>query len=169
MNWDYLHLVTHQFAVVLPIAGVAVGLAGWISGRESLERYGILSLLLAGAFAIPSYITGVAAADVVGQRTFVQPSIVQVHRTWATWASIGLVTSGIFAGFSLAQSGDRGLRRFVLVVGALAALLASLAAFQGGKIVHEREDPAAAVEPGTATAYHPMAPDQIASVPGGDS
>jgi uncharacterized membrane protein len=136
VNWEYLHLVTHPFAIVLPIAGAAVGLAGWVGRREELERYGVISLLLAGIAAIPSYVTGISTADDVAARTFVEPGLVQDHRTWATWAAILLVATGIFAGFSLAQPKDERLRRFVLIVGMLAACLVGYAAYRGGKIVH---------------------------------
>jgi len=136
LNWEYLHLVSHPFAIVLPIVGVAVGLVGWIAGRDELERYGLFSLLIAAVAAIPSYITGVSTADEVAARTFVEPGLVQDHRTWATWAAIMLVTCGIFAAFSIAQPKDQRLRRFVLVVGALAAGLVGYSAFRGGKIVH---------------------------------
>jgi len=144
VNWEYLHLVTHPFAIVLPIVGVAVGLAGWIAGRDELERYGLISLLIAAVAAIPSYITGISTADDVAGRTFVEPGLVQDHRTWATWAAIMLVTCGIFAGFSMAQPKDRRLRRFVLIVGALAAGLVGYSAFRGGKIVHGEDGAGAA-------------------------
>lgn len=139
MNWEYLHLVTHPFAIVLPIVGVAVGLVGWVAGRDELERYGLISLLIAAVAAIPSYVTGISTADDVAARTFVEPGLVQDHRTWATWAAITLVTCGIFAGFSMAQPKDRRLRRFVLIIGALAAGLVGYSAFRGGKIVHGEE------------------------------
>lgn len=144
MNWEYLHLVTHPFAIVLPIVGAAVGLVGWIAGRDELERYGLLSLMIAAVAAIPSYITGISTADDVAGRTFVEPGLVQDHRTWATWAAISLVTCGIFAGFSMAQPKDQRLRRFVLIVGALAAGLVGYSAFRGGKIMHGEDGAAAA-------------------------
>jgi len=84
VNWAYLHLISHPFASVLPIVGAAVGLVGWISRREELERYGVLSILLGGIAALPSYYSGIAAADDVARRTFMAPGIVQTHRTWAT-------------------------------------------------------------------------------------
>jgi len=148
VNWEYLHLVTHPFAIVMPIVGVAVGLVGWIAGRDDLERYGLLSLVIAAVAAVPSYVTGISTADDVAARTFVEPGLVQDHRTWATWAAIALVTCGIFAGFSMAQPKDARLRHFVLIVGALAAALVGYSAFRGGKIVHGEEargDQAAAV------------------------
>lgn len=139
MSWEYVHLVLNPFPIVLSVVGCAVGLAGWAWGREALERYGVLSLLLAGAAALPSYYTGLAAGDVVGRRTFVSASAVDTHQTWATWAAVLLVSVGVFAGFSLWQSRDRRLRRFVIVTGALAAGLTGYAAWLGGQIVHGGE------------------------------
>lgn len=143
MNWEYLHLISHPFAIVLPIAGAAVGLAGWIAGREELERWGVVAVLLGGAAAVPSYFTGIAAADDVAQRIFITPSVVQTHRTWATWAAVALITAAIFAGYSIVQPRERRLRRFVLLVAAAAALLTGFAAFRGGMIEHGPETRAA--------------------------
>jgi len=137
LSWDYLHLVTHPFPIVLATIGMGAGLLGWMLDREGLERYGIISLLIAGALAIPSYGTGLAAADVVAERTFIQPSIVQTHRTWATFAAFALLTCGVFALFSLLQPNDRRLRRFVFVIAVPTVMLTAFAAFRGGKIEHD--------------------------------
>jgi len=142
VNWEYFHLISHPFPIVLSIVGSAVGLLGWATGRESLERYGLVSLLIAAVMAVPSYITGITAGDIVLDRTFVRPGIIQNHRTWATWASICLVTSGIFAVFSMTQPNDARRRRFVLLLGLGAATLTGFASFRGGKIVHGDDAPA---------------------------
>lgn len=136
MNWEYLHLVSHPFAIVLPITGAFVGLAGWLARREELERWGVLAVLLGGIAAVPSYFTGIAAADDVAQRIFVTPSVVQTHRTWATWAAVLLITAAIFAAYSIVQPRERRLRRFVLLVGTAAAVLTGFAAVRGGMIEH---------------------------------
>lgn len=146
MNWEYIHLISHPFAIVLPLVGAVVGLAGWAIGRELLERYGVLSILLGGIAALPSYYSGITAADEVAERTFVAPGVVQDHRTWATWAAVMLATSAIFAGYSMFQPAEKRLRRFVLLAGAGAALLTALAAFRGGLIEHGDE---AADQPST--------------------
>lgn len=145
MNWEYIHLISHPFAIVLPIVGAAVGVGGWIAGRDELERYGVLSILLGGLAAPLSYYSGITVADEVAERTFVSPGVVQDHRTWATWAAVLLVTSAIFAGYSMFQPAEKRLRRFVLVVGAGAALLTALAAFRGGLIEHGADTEEAAV------------------------
>ena len=54
MDWEYIHLISHPFPIVLSIVGSLTGLVGWAAGRESLERYGLVSLLIAGVMAIPS-------------------------------------------------------------------------------------------------------------------
>lgn len=145
MSWEHLHLVTHPFPVVLAAAGVGVGLAGWIAGRESLEDWALKAFLLAGAAAPVAYYTGIAAADTAARRTFVAPSLVQTHRSWATWATILLVTMAIFAAFALWQDRgrpeDRRLRRFVLLIGIGAVGLAAYAAWLGGGIVHRGAGP----------------------------
>jgi uncharacterized membrane protein len=138
-TWEYLHLVAAPFTIVLTLSGALVGLAGWVAGREGGERWGILALLIAGVFAIPAYYTGLTAADVVATRTFVRPSLIQTHRTWATWSAIASVSTAVFAAFSLYQPDDRRLRRFVIGVALAVSVLVSWAAFLGGKIVHGPE------------------------------
>lgn len=138
-TWEYLHIIANPFTVVLTAAGAAVGLVGWATGREELERWGLLSLLLGGVMAVPAYVTGLTAADVAATRTFVRPSLVQTHRVWATWALVLLLAQGTFAAFALFQASEDRLRRFVLLVGLLAAGLTGWVAFLGGKIIHGPE------------------------------
>lgn len=138
-TWEYLHIVAAPFAIVLAVTGALVGVAGWVAGREGLERWGLLALLLAAVASVPAYFTGLTAADVAAARTFVEPSLVQTHRTWATWTAVVSVSVGVFAAFSLLQPDDTRLRRFVLVSGLAAAALAGWTAFLGGKIVHGPE------------------------------
>ena len=138
-TWEYLHIIANPFVVVLTATGAVVGLVGWAGGRETLERWGVLSLLLGGVMAVPSYLTGLTAADVAATRTFVSPSLVQTHRTWATWALVLLLAQATFAGFALFQPAETRLRRFVLVVGLAAAAVTGWVAYLGGKIVHGPE------------------------------
>jgi phage shock protein PspC (stress-responsive transcriptional regulator) len=146
MTWEYLHLVAHSFPIVLSITGVCIGFAGWSLHRPDLERWALVALVVAGVFVIPAYITGIVAADVVGERIFVRPGIVQSHRLAATWAAIPIVTAGVLAGFALYEHEDRRLRRFVIVVGLIAAAVIGYAAFLGSKIRHPNE-PDEATEP----------------------
>lgn len=143
MTWEYLHLISHSFPIVLTVTGAAVGVAGWLLGRPELERWALFAFLVAGTFIVPAYLTGLAAADVVGDRTFIQPSEIQRHRTAATLAAVPVVVCAILAGFSFAEPGDRTLRRFVILVGVVAAVSIGFAASLGARIQHGDERTAA--------------------------
>ena len=136
MTWEHLHLVAHSFPIVLCMSGTLVGLFGWARNREALELWGIVALLIGGAFVAPAYLTGLAAADVVADRTFVRPGIIQTHRFAATWAAIPVFTAGALAAFSLHEREDRKLRRFVLLVGLIASIAVGYAAWLGSRIQH---------------------------------
>ena len=140
MTWEHLHLVSHSFPIVLTASGAMVGLYGWVRDREPLEFWGLVALVIAGAFVAPAYLTGLAAADVVTERTFVSPGIVQTHRFWATWAAVPAFTAGALAAFALHERDDRRLRHFVLLVGVFATCMIGVAAWQGSKIVHGTDD-----------------------------
>ncbi len=149
MTWEHLHLIAHSFPIVLSVSGTAVGFVGWALGREELERWALIALLVAGAFVVPAYLTGLAAADVVAERTFFRPGIVQTHRFAATWAAIPVVSAAVLAGIALKEADDRRLRRFVILVGAVAAIAVSYAAWLGSRVEHGDEanpapEPAAA-------------------------
>lgn len=136
MTWEYLHLIAHSFPIVLSVSGTLVGLFGWARGKPELERWALIALLIAAAFVVPAYLTGLAAADVVADRTFVRPGVVQSHRFAATWAAIPVFTAGALAAFALHERDDRRLRRFVLLVGLGAGLAIGWAAWQGARIQH---------------------------------
>lgn len=157
MSWEHLHIVTHSFPIVLAASGSAVGLYGWARGREPLELWGLVALVIAGAFVAPAYLTGLAAADVVADRTFVRPGIVQTHRFWATWAAVPAFTAGALAAFALHERDDRRLRRFALLVGVFATFMIGIAAWQGSKIVHGPNETDSAAVP--ATTVHTTAGD----------
>lgn len=141
MSWEYLHLVSNPFSIVLVTVGSMAGLAGWLVGSEQLERYGVMSLLLGALFTVPAFVTGLTAADVVEQRTFVEPSLMHSHRSWAIWTIVVLGAEGVFAGFSLFQPDDARLRRFVLVVGLVCAGLVAYTAYLGGRLNHADVSP----------------------------
>lgn len=149
MSWEYLHNIMHAFPIVLAASGSAVGLYGWARDREPLELWGLVALVLAGAFVAPAYLTGLAAADVVADRTFVRPGVVQTHRFWATWAAVPAFTAGALAAFALHERDDRRLRRFVLLLGLFATFMIGIAAWQGSKIVNGPNENAGARAPAT--------------------
>lgn len=160
-TWEYLHLIAVLFPVALAVSGALVGLAGWAVGRQGLERWGVVSLLIAGVTALPAYFTGLTAADVAATRTFVEPSVVQTHRVWATWTMLLLLAQGVFAAFSLYQPDDARLRRFVLLVAAAGAAVVSWTALLGGEIVHGPATDVERIEETVGAPEHPTPPPAV--------
>ena len=140
MSWEHLHIISHSFPIVLTVSGAVVGLIGWWQDRQALEMWGLVSFIIAAAFVAPAYLTGLAAADVIADRTFVRPSVVQTHRFWATWAAIPVFSAGALAVFSFYERNDRRLRHFVLLVGLFASFVVAYAAWLGSKIEHGDHD-----------------------------
>jgi len=151
VSWEYVHLIAHSFPIVLSVSGTLVGLFGWLTGRPELERWALIALVIAAAFVLPAYLTGLAAADVVADRMFVRPGIVQSHRFAATWAAIPVFTAGALAVFALHERDDRRLRRFVLLVGLVGSVAIGYAAWKGAHIQHGDHEaaPAGASVPGS--------------------
>ncbi|MDH3732922.1 MAG: hypothetical protein OEU54_05280 [Gemmatimonadota bacterium] len=136
MTWEHFHIIAHSFPIVMCLSGTLVGLFGWVRDRPELETWGIVALLIGGAFVLPAYLTGLAAADVVADRTFIRPGIIQTHRFAATWAAVPVFTAGALAAFALHERDDRRLRHFVLIVGLVAGVAIGYAAWLGSKIQH---------------------------------
>lgn len=146
MSWEHLHILSHSFPIVLSISGSLVGLFGWWRGKEALELWGLVALIVGAAFVLPAYLTGLAAADVVADRTFVRPGVVQTHRFWATWAAIPVFSAGALAAFALHEREDTKLRRFVLLVGLFATFIIAYTAWLGSKVVHGQTQDTSALE-----------------------
>ena len=146
MSWEHLHILSHSFPIVLSISGSLVGLFGWSRGKEGLELWGLVALMVGAAFVLPAYLTGLVAADVVADRTFVRPGVVQTHRFWATWAAIPVFTAGALAAFALHEREDTKLRRFVLLVGLFATGVICYTAWLGSKVIHGEQDSVSVID-----------------------
>lgn len=123
----------------MSVSGAIVGLIGWVRDQETLEIWGLIALVIGAIFVAPAYLTGLAAADVVADRTFVRPGVVQTHRFWATWAAIPVFSAGALAAFALHEKDDRKLRHFVIGVAFFASAIVGYAAWLGSQIEHGPE------------------------------
>ncbi len=141
--WNLAHLhiaINHIPAVLVPAAFVIFAVAAW---RKSLAvlRTGIVVAWVAGLFAVASYLTGDAAADVVSavekaQEKTLAP-IIDEHDDSAGWALGGCAL--------LAAAGVWGWRRRslgrevtvpLLVLSALGTAIVARTAELGGQIRH---------------------------------
>ncbi len=141
--WNLAHLhiaINHTPVILVPAAFAIVAVAVW---RKSLPvlRTGIVVAWVATAFALASYLTGDAAAELVmaaekAQKKTLDP-IVEAHDDSAGWAlgtSILLAAAGVWAWRR------KGLGKEItvplLVVSALGTAILTRTAELGGRIRH---------------------------------
>ena len=79
------------------------------------------------------------------------------HRLWSIWATVLLIISATFAGFSLLQADDRRLRRFVIAVSVLSAIVVAYAGWLGLAIHHGAAGDAPSTDPQLTSAARTMA------------
>ncbi|MFQ5888865.1 MAG: hypothetical protein ACE5JR_02305 [Gemmatimonadota bacterium] len=135
MNWPYLHLVTNHFPIILAIVGAVAMGAGKASGRDSLMRYGAISLVLAGLTAPVVYITGRQAEETVGSLWYAAEAAIEEHEELGLWALLGALASGVTAAGWLYRGG-RLLGSLTTIVAAATAIILLATAFQGRRIIH---------------------------------
>ncbi|HVP58925.1 MAG TPA: DUF2231 domain-containing protein [Myxococcaceae bacterium] len=146
--WNLAHLhitINHVPVVLVPAALVIFAVAAW---RKSLPvlRTGIVVAWVAALFAVASFLTGDAAADLVmatekAQQKTLDP-LVEAHddsAAWALGASLLLAAAGVWGWRR------KGLRNEVtvplLVLSALGTAILARTAFLGGQIRHPEARP----------------------------
>ncbi len=169
MNGAYLHLLVNHFPIVLSVVGAGMIILALILRRDSLWRFGLGCVALAGLGAIAAYLTGDAAQDVMRHVWYVQRASIGEHEEAGELALWVTVVAAIICAYALWRASNRpapgatafpGWLRALTVAGALAAAgTAGYAGYLGGKIVHEApalaHAPAGYVAPPTATSPAP--------------
>jgi len=160
MNAAYLHLLVNHFPIVLSVVGAAMIVLAMLMRRDSLWRFGMACVALAGLGAIAAFFTGRAAEDVARHAWYVQRGTIGRHEGAAELALWVTLVAAVICAYTLWRSSGRpapgatafpALLRVLSALGALAAAAtAGYAGYLGGKIVHDA--PALARPPAGVTA-----------------
>ena len=143
MNAAHIHLMLNH----LPLAGslTALLLLGAARGRpgenRDLEKAGLIALVVGALLAIPTYLTGEGAEDVVRRLPGVAKTLVEPHEEAAIAALVAIELGGLVALVALALARTRPGQSRQLTSAALALSAISLAtmgwvANLGGQIHH---------------------------------
>lgn len=143
MDGTLLHLGIHHIPVVLSIAGGVAALAGLLTRRSGVTRFGAISLLLSGVAAPGAYLSGRSAAAALALETGSAPAsadavrgAVDTHAAYGLAATLALVAAGAVAGIWLRGQSTRRLTGGMALLGLVAAALAAAAGREGGEIRH---------------------------------
>lgn len=147
MNGAHLHLVLNH----LPIFSIPLGLVfllhSFYSGNQSTKRFAFLFMVLAGLSALPAFLTGEEAEEVIEHLVGVSKSLIHEHEEASEVALIFSLTLGVLAGLQLLfemKSSDQKSssvliqmgRKAVVGVAILTSAILIYAANLGGKIRH---------------------------------
>ena len=141
MNPAHLHLMLNH----IPVLGTAFGMAllGWAVLRrsEELSRVSLGVLVIVALFAIPAYLTGEPAEEVVEHLAGVNEGAIDAHEDAAKFAFAGVLALGAVAlgGLILSrrrQATARWMQILVLVLALLVFAMMVRTANLGGLIRH---------------------------------
>ena len=153
MTWVYLHLAINHFPVVLTLLGTVAVLASlwWRRAAPEAWRYGLVTLVLATASAVPAWITGNQSHEVVEKRLGVKEGVVEAHELVAEGTLWVIVAMGGLGGFALWRGHREGtlgpaphwVRWSVVAAAVAGSAMLGWTALLGGKITHGSEASAA--------------------------
>ena len=142
MAWIYLHLILNHFPVILTFAGTAGCVVGAARKSRDAWTYGVISLAVAAACSIPSWITGYQAHYILENKLRVAEGVVEPHELFAEgtmWVMFPMGALAFFAWWRANQEPRRGpspnwVRPAMLVAAAMGSIMLGVTAFLGGRI-----------------------------------
>ena len=140
MNPAGLHLVLNHFPPILDFAALLVLAFGLFHRNTAVVRTALILLVLAGIMAVPVFLSGEPAEDVMRDLEGVNARAIHPHEEAADWAFWLLVAQGVIALAALVMFRARDLPRWMLVLVLIVSIVALLATWRtallGGRIHH---------------------------------
>lgn len=140
MSAPHIHLILNHFPVVGAAAAAGLLTLAVLMRRDVLARAGLWALVVSAAVAVPVFLSGNAAEDVV-EELGVAEAVIEAHEEAALLALVALLVLGAVGASALWLYRRRAEVPRKLVVGLWvlslgAGLLVARAANRGGEIRH---------------------------------
>lgn len=141
MNTAHWHLLLNHLPVLGPVFGLGLLALGLWRKSEALKRVSLAVFLLAALLAIPAYLTGEPAEDMVERLPGVSKPIIERHEEAAAAGFTAIVVLGVVAlGGLIRYRGSRGVAPWFAVVVLVATVatsgLMAWTANLGGQVRH---------------------------------
>ena len=143
MDLAHLHPLFVHFPISLSLVGT--GLLGWglFGKKPGITRAGLIVLLLGGIFAVPTYVTGEVAREVLADSPeYARAEPMLDHHEDLGLTSLAAFTAvGVLAGIALAKGAAESEKEkpWGLFVLALAtAIIVAVTAWYGGMLVFDK-------------------------------
>ena len=144
MTWVKLHLMINHFPIILTLVGTGACVVGAARRARQAWTYGALTLALAGACAVPVWITGNQSHIVLEDELGVPEGVVEPHELIAEatmWIMIPMGALAAFAWWRAGQEPRRGpspawVWQSLLATGVAGSAMIGYTALLGGRIAH---------------------------------
>ncbi|MEO8099984.1 MAG: hypothetical protein ABI811_19955 [Acidobacteriota bacterium] len=141
MNLAHLHLLLNHFPTVGMVVGLALFLTALLWNSDHLKRVSLGVFLGIGLLAIPTYMTGNAAQEMLAKTPAASVPLIEAHQSWALLAFMIMEVTAFIAWLGLWQYRRKShpsgwvLPAILILAGATFACM-SVAANIGGEIMH---------------------------------
>lgn len=139
MNAAQVHLALTHMPVILTIAGLMILLVSIFIKKTIVSNVGYFVLIAAGIFAIPVFLSGEGAEEIVEELTGVTGSMIEQHQNIAKFSFYAVLATAAISIFALLKLNSRLVRPvsyLVLVLGIVTTGLMAYTAHLGGQIRH---------------------------------
>lgn len=141
MTAAHLHLALNHFPIIGGILASLLVLLALARKDKAVLRAAMLTFFLVGAFAVPVYLSGEPAEEVVEELAGVSHDAIEEHEDAALWAFVSLGIAGAIALAGLVGYRGKPLPRWygplLAITGVGATLVTLWTANLGGKVHHQ--------------------------------
>jgi uncharacterized membrane protein len=141
MNAAHLHIALVHFPVVLSPVALVVLLVGMRLRNRSVEGVALSMLVLAALVALPAFLVGEGAEELVEHLSGISEDVIEEHEEAATvafWLTnlVGALSAVTLVGLWRVAGWVRWMKTLVTIAAVIASTSLFYAAYEGGKIRH---------------------------------
>lgn len=104
MNEANLHLILNHFPILGTLFGIFILVIGFFSKSEPLKRMSYIFFTLSALFAVPTFLTGEPAEDIVEKISGINKASIEAHEELAKIAFGMIISLGVFSAASFVFS-----------------------------------------------------------------
>ncbi len=141
MNAAQIHLLFNHWSFILIVLAFFILLVGEFRNNMTFKQLGLLFLILAALFAIPTQLSGGSAEQMLMDQNLAEHDYIEKHESLGFWSAMLSYGLGVFSFVSLLMVFNihpffSFLRKLIVVVSGGAIILLAITAHSGGEIRH---------------------------------
>ncbi len=141
MNLAHIHLLLNHFPTIGTSVALGLFIIALVTKSMDLKRASLAAFVLIALIAMPTYMSGNAAEEMIHSNAAVNHEVVEAHQSWALLGYIILEFAGLFSWIGLWQHRRREafagwVLPAVLITALVSFAVMAQAANIGGEIMH---------------------------------